>query len=335
MILILSALDDDHVPLVLNRLRLRGADVVWFDPAQFPSQCSLSVEFDARGPFRKRLQLQDRTIDLDHITAVWLRRPNAVTADASVVNPDLRKWIGEIAATGLQGALGLLDCLWVPARPQLTRDASDKLGQLKVASKLGLKVPRTLVTNSPDAFVVFYSDRDTDIVAKTLGDAMFVGPDGDPLLTYTTVVRRRHALNAQSVRHAPTIFQAYVPKKLELRVTIVGDRVFAAAIDSQRSRMTKDDWRHYDDELDSVYAPHSLPADIEKKLRELLREYGLAFGAIDMVLTPEGEYVFLELNPNGQWGWIADLAGWPIDEAIADLLLMGRAAAGTYNVRAF
>jgi len=77
MILILSALDDDHVPLVLDRLRLRGADVAWFDPAEFPSQSSLSVEFDARGPFRKRLQVKDRTIDLDHITAVWLRRPNA------------------------------------------------------------------------------------------------------------------------------------------------------------------------------------------------------------------------------------------------------------------
>jgi glutathione synthase/RimK-type ligase-like ATP-grasp enzyme len=107
-------------------------------------------------------------------------------------------------------------------------------------------------------------------------------------------------------------------------VTVVGTRVFAAAIDSQASRLTRHDWRHYDNER-ARYSPFELPAPIRAACRRLLRALGLTFGAIDLVVTPEGEYVFIEINPNGQWGWVEDLTRMQIGQAIADFLI-GKAA---------
>jgi len=120
------------------------------------------------------------------------------------------------------------------------------------------------------------------------------------------------------------VFQEYIPKALELRISIVGHQVFAAAIYSQMTERTKHDWRRYDLEK-TPHAVYILPAGVERACIDIVQHYGLAFAAIDMVVTPQGDFVFLELNPNGQWLWIERLTGQPISDAIADMLV--RAAA--------
>ncbi len=113
--------------------------------------------------------------------------------------------------------------------------------------------------------------------------------------------------------------QEYVPKDVELRVTIVGRKVFACAIHSQDSELTKHDWRKYD--FGNVrHELCTLPGEVEQNLIALLRFWNLSYGAIDLVRTPDGRYVFLEINPNGQWGWIEELTGAPIAETIAETL---------------
>jgi len=107
-----------------------------------------------------------------------------------------------------------------------------------------------------------------------------------------------------------------VSKRSEMRVTVVGHRVLAAEIGSQESRATRYDWRHYDD--DTVpYRAYRLPPSVEARCVELLGALNLSFGAIDLIRTPDDEFVFLEINPNGQWAWIEEAAGLPIGDAIA------------------
>ncbi len=116
------------------------------------------------------------------------------------------------------------------------------------------------------------------------------------------------------------MFQEYVQKSFEVRVTAVGETIFAAAIHSQMSPRSRVDWRRYD--LDHTpYEPHSLPRVIEEKCYKLMAILGLHYGALDFIVQPDGKYVFLEINPVGQWGWIEYLTGLPITEAIADLLI--------------
>jgi glutathione synthase/RimK-type ligase-like ATP-grasp enzyme len=282
------------------------------------------LDLDARGFFRKAFRVDGRTLDLNEVTAVWLRRPTAATAGPEVVEEGRRQWAEETAKEALTGLYELLDCFWLPARPRVALAAQNKVRQLQLAAELGFRVPRTCITNSPDAFLDFREETEGNLVSKMMGGSVLWKTGGTRLAPFTAPVLRRHAIHAQAVRHAPTIFQAYVPKRVELRITVVGDRIFPVAIDSQASPRTRHDWRHYDNER-TAYTAHELPAEVERRCFQLVRELDLSFGAIDMVLTPAGEYVFLEVNPGGQWGWVEELSGAPIAAAVADQLLAGRA----------
>ena len=121
---------------------------------------------------------------------------------------------------------------------------------------------------------------------------------------------------------APLVIQEYVPKSLEVRATVVGSQVFAAAIHSQQSQRARHDWRHYDFDK-TPHEAHTLPEGVSSLCIQLVQSLSLNFGAIDLVLTPDGRYVFLEINPSGQWLWIEELTDLPIGDAIADCLLRG------------
>ena len=121
----------------------------------------------------------------------------------------------------------------------------------------------------------------------------------------------------------PGIFQPYVEKRVELRIVVVGRNLFACAIHSQRSERSREDWRRYDLE-NTPYEPYELPPDVAAKLRRLMDRLGLVCGSVDMIVTPAGEHVFLEVNPNGQFDFVARLAGLPIYEHLAAMLLAGK-----------
>jgi len=138
-------------------------------------------------------------------------------------------------------------------------------------------------------------------------------------------VRRRDAAHYQSVRYAPALFQERIPKKVELRVTVVGRKVFAAEIRSQEISRLHIDWRMAREYgQDRYYGVYKLPQAIAERCVRLVRALGLCFGAIDLIVTPDDQYVFLEVNPNGQWAFIESWTGLPIGAAIADLLIRGR-----------
>jgi len=118
----------------------------------------------------------------------------------------------------------------------------------------------------------------------------------------------------------PLIVQVYVEKAVELRVTVVGSDVFAAEIHSQATQRTKIDWRRYD-EGNTPHFEHTLPDKVSKLCLAMTHSLGLVYSAIDLILTPDGRYIFLELNPNGQYQWIEHLTGLPITDRIARLLI--------------
>ena len=325
MILILSRTDDPHVGLVTPHLETLNAEYLWFDPADFPARAQILVAYEHLGLRRRVLRWGGRDIDLDTVTSVWNRRPGDPTPASEVREQRHRRWVREESQEFLTGLWETLDCLWIPAKPAVSHAGYNKTSHLALAASLGFHVARTLVTNSPEAFLEFYSECRGRLISKVMLFG-WVYRDGEEHSSFTHVVQRRELSGYQSVRYAPGIFQEYIPKRLELRVTVVGSRVFAAEIHSQESPLTRDDWRHYDNDRAS-YAPHVLPPSIEALCLQLVRTLHLSFGTIDLVLTPGGEYVFLEINPNGQWAWVQELAGLPIAEAIADLLVHGANAA--------
>lgn len=310
-------------------LEARAAGVVVFDPSRFPAQVSASVVFDADGP-RVTLSFDDRRLELEQIGAVWWQRPREPEAPFGVP-PEQRDWVARQSKALLDGLWDGLHVTWVPGRRRQIEAADAKVRQLEVARRVGLRVPRTLVTNDPARALRFYDECEGRLVSKVLRDGR-VQREGEKHLAFTHVVRRRDLQRLDSVALAPVIFQEIVPKRLELRVTVVGDRVFTAALDSQASPFASEDLRRADDLV--ACSAHALAPEIEARCVRLVQALELVFGALDLVLTPEGEPVFLEVNSNGRWAWVEARAGLPIAEALAELIVSRSASEHRTEARA-
>jgi glutathione synthase/RimK-type ligase-like ATP-grasp enzyme len=320
MILLLTYPLDQHADHIARMLQERGADFVRFNPAQFPTQAEISLSYAPTGKVRYHLRAGAEAIDLNRLTAVWWRRPDPPVPHAAITDPWVRHYVAEECLGFVLGTWHCLDCLWFPAPPSLRR-ASHKAVQLKVAAALGFELPPTLLTNSPEDFLEFYRCHNGNIVSKLGGSSIFYHT-GHHMGRYTEIVSKRDVGYAQALRYCPVIFQAYVPKRVELRITVVGRKVFPAEIRSQETNHTRHDWRRYDHNK-TPYWPHDLPQEVGERCVHLVECLGLCYGAIDMILTPEGRYVFLEINANGQYLWIEHATGFPISAAICDLLMSG------------
>jgi glutathione synthase/RimK-type ligase-like ATP-grasp enzyme len=317
MILVVTEADDRTATQVIAKLHERGAEVARFNPADFPSRASVSIGLAAAAT--ATLTSGAATIDLHRLDALWYRRPQPPVAHDEVRDPKVRRYLEAECAQYLLDTWNLLHCRFVPAAPAVIARAELKASQLAIAKSAGFELPPTLVSNSPDEMLDFYLAHNGQIVSKLPGPA-FNRHLGESFARYTEVVARRDLGYAASIRFGPAIFQAYVPKRVELRITVVGQRVFAAEIHSQANSRTQHDWRRYD-LSNTPHLAHELPSEVQRCCLRLVEQLGLCYGAIDMVLTPDGRYVFLEINPNGQYLWIESLTGLPISDAICDLLM--------------
>lgn len=318
MILIISDPEDATVGYVLPHLERFGAEVLWWNEDRFPAESRLTVEVRG-GLHRTLLHTGGATHDLAGVTAVWVRRPEPARAAHAVREPTHRAWAEHVSAYFLRGLKEILPARrWMPGPISRAAVADNKLVNLTRAVRLGFTVPDTVVTNDPDELVPAWEAAGGRLISKAL-TYRDVRVDGERHHMYTVPVRRRDLPGRRRIHHAPVILQPNVPKQVELRVTVVAGQVFAAEIDSQASRTTAQDWRHYED-ASVTYREHRLPDEVRRRCVALVESLELSYGAIDLILTPDGDYVFLEINVNGQWGWIETLTGMPIARAVADWL---------------
>ncbi len=318
MILILTVPVDPHADRVERKLRERKLDVFRFDPARFPAEAALSLHYDPRGTASVTLRVDGTRIDLGATTTAWYRRPRRPVAHLEIADVVARTFVEEESTTVVQDAWASLPIAWMPAPRHVLRWAQRKATQLRIAGQLDFELPPTLISNDPADVLAFYQQHNGQVVSKLAGFTHV--PEIDRAFArYTEVISTRDIGYADGIRFCPMIFQAYVPKRVELRVTVVGTDVFTAEIASQATHHTRHDWRHYDPTATPI-SQHVLPLDVTERCIELVGHLGLRYGAIDLVLTPDGRYVFLEINPNGQYLWIEDATGLPISDAICDLL---------------
>ncbi|GIH27748.1 hypothetical protein Aph01nite_60580 [Acrocarpospora phusangensis] len=321
MILVLSGEDDVHADAVEEELRRLGAPVARFDPARYPADADLSVRIDASGRVSGLLRDGDREIMLDSIGAVWLRRPGALRVAGALAGTDAADAVEREAVAFLADLWESLDVPFVPASPATVARASHKLRQLALAGDLGFEVPRTLVTNDPDAFLDLYDDTSGHMITKRAVPSQRLRTvNGLETARHTIAVRPRDLVDVESVRLGPILAQPTIGKQVELRVTVVGDEVFCGAIHSQETHHTRQDFRRYD-EAHTRITQHPLPAAVRDLCVAITQALGLRYSAIDLIVTPDGRIVFLEINPNGQYLWIEQETGFPISRALAELLV--------------
>jgi glutathione synthase/RimK-type ligase-like ATP-grasp enzyme len=182
-----------------------------------------------------------------------------------------------------------------------------------------MRIPKTIITNDPEKVRTFHGTCPKGMIFKAV-NLEFLNYGEKSYNIPTTLITADHLRKIDLVRRSPAIFQELIVKDYELRVTVVGKKVFPVKIDSQKNPLTIVDWRNplCIDKLD--YSVTTLDPRIELFCLEMLRTLRLQFGAFDFIVDKEGNLYFLEVNPNGQWYWLEDMAGALISDAIVDIL---------------
>lgn len=308
MIVVVSHEADDHAAAVVPELRRRGHDVQVVDTGAYPHRMSIVAGYE--GERQHFALLSDgREVALNGCRAGWWRRPQPYTLHDELAH-DARSFTYGECHEAMAGMLASLPAVWVNA-PQLDAAAHHKPYQLTVAAQVGLVVPRTLITSDPDA-------------ARSFIDA--IGPHRVIYKTFlaspecwreTRVVQPGELALLDTLRCAPVIFQEYVPADADLRVTMVGPYMFVAAIRSARGGYEVD---YRMDMPGASFESTTLPPPVDARLRALMARLGLRYGAIDLRRRPDGEHVFLEVNPAGEWLFVEERTAQPISASMAQYL---------------
>ena len=307
-ILLIAQTSDLAADLLILAANKRRLPVVRLNQDEFPAQ----VRIEWPSTQSCRFTLDDRVFEAEEVGSAWYRKPR-------YRDPQRARFDGfteREADAFLEGVWATASWGWMN-RPSAVALTELKLAQLRRAHALGFAIPDTLVTNDPGAARRFAQHR--AIIAKTVM-ASGVAIDGVDHAIFTTALGRDDLHPDEAIHACPVIFQRRIPTQFDLRVTVVGSRVFAARI-SVIDRTDQDvDWRSVDSSR-LVYQHEALPVAFETMCVRLVEACGLTYGALDFVVSPEGERIFLEINPSGQWGWIERALGLPITDSILDALL--------------
>ena len=255
----------------------------------------------------------------EEVTAVWYRRPFITRYDrteqkASVAfaGRETEAYLNDVCAC-------LPDVKWIN-HPLRNQTAGNKLGQLRLALELGFRVPETLVTNDAEEVNRFIESLSPKkVVYKTLSRPFVSETEETYRSVYTSLVEMSPEV-VRSIKFAPCLFQECVEKSYELRVAIIGEQVFTTRLFSQEHASTIIDWRRDQHKVALRQELCTLDSEVEHLCVKLVKQLGLVFGAIDMIVTPSGDYVFLEINPNGQWLWMETTLGAKISNALINEL---------------
>lgn len=319
MILVITSKRDGHIESVTRHLEANNSLWVRINTEDFPTNVELTINpAVAMGSINVRDS--KRSFDLNAVRAVWYRKPDPLELSHFKVDRAGLDYVEAEFNEVLQGLYALCSGAFWINNPLTSRLAHRKMLQLKVAQSVGFKTPPSIVTNRKKDALEFCESVNWDIAVKSLG-AIVVSDGSVQYGIFTRRIDKRELLSLQDkIAHMPTLFQQYVEKKYELRVTCVGEKVFACRIYSQVNDTTSEDFR-----FDARNLRHELCEcpEIADKMRAYLRAFGLNFGCFDIALTKSNEFVFFECNPNGQWLWIEELTGAPIGRAIADMLMEG------------
>lgn len=322
-ILIITSKPDLHADYLEEKLNKQKIQFVRFNADELANR--FLVTYTGNGGHIV-LETKDgkkhKSFKLDEITAIWYRKPFLTKFDRIKQNTNTA-FAGRETDAYLQDlCLSLLEsnCKWINY-PESNRTADNKILQLRLAQQLGLRIPKTIITNNAEEVLDFSKDLEPkQLIYKTLSHP-FISETAETFQSVFTSHLEISPQTMESIKFAPCLIQEQIDKDHELRITVIGDKLFNARIFSQDTLSTSIDWRRDQHKIKLRQELATLDPDIEHLCFQLLKQLNLVFGTIDMIITPSGEYVFLEINPNGQWLWIETILGAPISDAlIAELI---------------
>lgn len=250
---------------------------------------------------------------INSFKSVWFRRTKLPVFNKITVSE--QEFLLHEYESFLKNILNIIDCdKWLSIPENIYR-AENKLLQLKYAKSIGFNIPKTLITTNPSLIREFYYENKKKIILKPFYNSKLFD-DNKTKVLFTNLVKEEDIINLENHEITPVIFQEYIEKDIEYRITIVDNEIFIASVNSQDNIKTKIDWRREN----LKFSKNELPLNIKIKCLDLVKKLGLKFGAIDMIKDINNQYYFIEINPNGQWVWIETDTGLKISDSIIKYL---------------
>ncbi len=315
MVLIITNKQDITSDFIVKELKSQKIEFYRFNTEELNHTCF--VDLDIAGGrhtlFDRELKME---FDLKQFTSVYFRRPALPTINTEGLSQGEIQFLKNENAYTLEGIYKILkDAYWVSPLFSI-REAENKIYQLELAKEIGFKIPQSTITNSFESATEFYDHNKESCIVKPIKSGL-IDDAVKPQVVFTNALTSRPSSREQ-IESSPIFLQNHISKKFDVRVTVVGASIFATLINSQNSSQTKVDWRSGEKALQHTKV--ELPNDLKDQCMRLMKELNLRFGAIDFILDEHDEYIFLEINPNGQWAWIERRTGYPISKAIVKLL---------------
>lgn len=300
--LIVGTETDSHVKAVVDRLASLGAPAPLVLDAPTAKTLGFSVDLS-------RVSINGDSCTYNSGRG-WLRR-YAPSAWGIGVASGSEEAVSKRAFLSLIGSISRLGTReWLTELSDLLH-AEDRLVQLEAAKALGVATPDTLVTSDAKEAVARFGDS---FVVKPLSGGYFISPDGEPRAVFATTITRTEAAELDFAS-APFVAQAVIRAHRHLRVVTVKDRVWAAELDAEPFPL---DWREAEF-AHSLWRP-ARDTRVEKLALRLARELRVGYSSQDWLL-PEGDPVFLDLNPGGQWLFLPEMVRGEITTAISRFLM--------------
>lgn len=303
-VLIMSLKDDLHAYVIRDELQRRGVDCHYVTVDALHEQTTLSWANEGACT----LTIDGRACSITDLDTIWWRRSATVQKGRASLGDVQDDFINRDWRASLRGALTAeFSGRWI-SHPDATDAASFKAAQLKVAREVGLDVPETLISNDPAQVRQFVRDLGGRAVAKNVSGTLKTA-------LFAATVTSYDLPSDASIRLCPTIFQEVVEGCDHLRISIFGDRFFAARISTEQL-----DWRKaLPTEIEMV----ELDSELERRLTAYQQHFSLQMGIVDIKLRADGTPIWLENNPQGQFLFVEGITGFPLASHFADFIAAG------------
>jgi len=320
MILFITNRNDITSDYLINKLNKRNIDYYRLNTDDLISNVQVNFDFD-KEEFNIIDNKKEKNINVKEVKSVYYRRPRLPNIESlSLSKSELNFVLNEITFL-LEGLYKILrNRFWISPVFSI-REAENKIYQLMMAKELGFKIPSSLISTNENEAKSFIARNDYDCIVKSIKSG-FIADSDNPKIIFTSRLGKEQLGSLARINKCPTYFQERIEKKADIRATIVGEKVFAAKINSQLLEETKTDWRKGPSH-ELSYENFELGEEFLIKSVNLVKLLGLNFGAIDFILDKKGDLTFLEINPNGQWVWIEERLGLNISEELIKLLVEG------------
>jgi hypothetical protein len=297
--------DDISIEYLISKLRNHNSNYLRINSDDLNK---ISFEINPHGSYV--CHISNEVFELDSVKSVFFRRIQSKfensenNIDAPYLNNERKHFLEGLF-------LSLSQAKWI--NPMFaTQIAERKILQLKLAKQFGLIIPKTIVTNNSIKANEFLKSNKYSII-KPVSNGLQVLTDKTYSI-YTSDIDSTFFENfgKEIIFDTPVLLQEKIQNKFDIRVTIIGDTIFSVAINKLDKNEV--DWRK--PEIEKEYSLIQLPKDLEKILIQYHKHLNLVYSAIDLIETFDNQFIFLEINPVGEWVWLENELGLKISDCL-------------------